>query len=83
MKSQTWGDSRPRRGGDNGTPPRKPGSGSAEAQSEEASCGLKENRGSFRAGGNARLGVHFFLGKKIFSKKSAQNRLARHTLNEG
>jgi len=41
-------DPRPRRGGDNGTPPRKPGSGSAEAQSEEASCGLKENRGSFR-----------------------------------
>jgi hypothetical protein len=37
-----------RRAGDNGTPPRKPGPGSAEARTGKASCGLKESRRSFR-----------------------------------
>ena len=42
------GRSDTRRGGDNGTPPRKPGPDSVEARTGEASCGLKENHGSFR-----------------------------------
>ena len=47
-RSLRGGRSDTRHGGDNGTPPTKPGPGSAEARTGEASCGLKENRGSFR-----------------------------------